>query len=97
MRDANVHLFIRVHRSVINADFIVQVGAGGAAGQANESDELATADAITRADGKTGEMSVAGADAVAMLDLNQPPVTTHGFSFGDNAVSGRNDGMAVIR
>ena len=97
MRDAQSQVFLRVHRSVIDADFIVQVGAGGAAGQANESDELATADAITRADGKTGEMPVAGADAVAMLELNQPPVTAHGFSFGNYTVSGRDDGMAVIR
>ena len=54
----------------------MQMGAGRAASESNVSDKLATADVIARADGKSGEVPVAGADAVAMLELNQASVTT---------------------
>ena len=81
-------IFIGIHGGIADAHFIVQMGAGAATAQSNIADGIAPANRLSGGHGKSGEMPVAGADAVAVLDLNQAAVTAHDFGFGDAITEG---------
>lgn len=62
--------------AVAEQDFVMKVGAGGAAGAAHIGDQLVTRHAVADLGGQTAGMGVAGDIAVAMIDFHHIAITT---------------------
>ena len=67
LRGGGAEIFVGIDGDVLDADLVVQMGRGGAAGGADVSDDLPAADVLAGGDGEAGEMSVAGGDAVSVV------------------------------
>src|ERR1700739_493245 len=68
MGDRNAEILIGVDRDVVDANFVVKMGTGGAAALADIADHVAAVHALSRGHGEAGKMAIAGADPVAMID-----------------------------
>src|ERR1700733_13616609 len=64
----DAEILVGIDRSVVNADFIVEMRTGRTSALAHVADHVAAMHALSSRDGKAGEMPVAGADAVAVVD-----------------------------
>ena len=71
------------------------MGRGDAAGCADVSDDLAAMNVLAGGDGESGEVAVAGGDAMAVIDGDEVSVAAHEFGEGDDAVGGGVDRGAV--
>src|ERR1700677_3284018 len=81
---------------VVDADFVVEMGAGGASALPNVADGIATVDVLSGGDSEAGKMAVAGGDAVAVVEHDGAPVAAEEVSEGDGAVGGGNYGRTYV-
>ena len=61
-------VLVGIDWSVVDADFVVEMGTGGASAHADIADGIATMDLLSRRDGEARQVSIAGGDGVAMVD-----------------------------
>ena len=90
-------VFVGVYGGVVDADLVVEVGAGGAAGAAYVADDLAADDSLAGHDAESGHVGVHGGDAVAVVEDDFLAVAVLGACFGDGGVSGGADREAELR
>jgi len=64
---ADSQVLVRIHRHILDTHLVVQMGAGGTAAPPDITNHVTTADALSNRSGEAGKVSVAGADAVAVL------------------------------
>lgn len=83
---------MRIDGSIANADFVVEVVAGGAPTVSDVAYDLASNDGLTGHDGVTGEMAVDGFDAMAVIDDDGLAVAVGAVGELDGAVAGDADG-----
>lgn len=76
---------------VVDADFVVEVRAGGAAALTFVADDVAALDFGAGFDVEAGEMGVPGGDARAVVDDDNAAVAWADISFFDDAVAGGAD------
>src|SRR5579864_4084932 len=89
--DRNAQVLVRIDRCVVDADLVMQVRPCGAAAEANVSDHIATIDVLARPDCVARQVTVAGADPVAMIDHDGLAISTHEVAERDHAVRGSNN------
>jgi len=82
-------VFVRVDWSSVDANFVMKVWSRAAAAQANVTDGVAAMDFLTRNYGKAGKVSIAGADAVAMVNGDRPAISAAKIGVLDNSVRWR--------
>ena len=58
--DGDAEILVGIDRGVVDAHFVVEVGTGRASAGPNIADYVAAVDVLSRSDGKTREMAVAG-------------------------------------
>src|SRR5882724_451635 len=87
---------MRVHRSIEDADFVMQVLSGAASALTYVADRVATVDQLTGAHGKAGEMSVQRGNAVAMVNQDRPSVAVHEIREAYDSVCRSQDAGAVV-
>src|SRR4051812_35098234 len=93
--EGHAQVLIRIDGRVVDADLIVEVGAGAASAKSDVADSFAFVDALSGGDIEARKMSVAGGDAVAVIDLDEVSVAAHVTGIDDDAISRRNDRIAV--
>ena len=72
--DRTAQVFVGIDRRVVDADFVVDVVAGRAAGVADIADDLSANDGLSSGDGESVHVAVARLDTVAMVDPNHATV-----------------------
>src|SRR4029077_2289427 len=93
--DGHAEIFVGIDRGVVDANFIVEMGAGGASAQANVANGVAAMNLLSGSDGKAGEVAVAGRDAMAMVHRDQFAVSALEIREGDYTV-GRCDHRVAV-
>src|SRR4051812_32259805 len=91
----DAQVLIRIDGRVVDADFVVEVGAGAASAEADVADDLASVNALTRGDSEAGQVSVTGGDAMAVVELDEVSVAAHVAGVDDDAIRRRNDRITV--
>src|ERR1051325_4620202 len=82
----------RIDRAPVDADLVMEVAAGRAAGRAHQPDQVAAVDALAGLGDALREVAVAGLDALAVVDLDHVAVAAIvPFGAVDDAVGGRID------
>src|SRR5579883_1433196 len=80
---------VRIHRRAADADFIMQVRPGGAAGGAHTAHDVAAAHFLAGANVNLGKVRVIGLDAAAVVNHDQPAVAAADpFGMRHDAVRG---------
>src|SRR5450756_97278 len=87
-------VLVRVYRRVVDADFVVDVVAGGAAGVSDVADDLAAHDRLAGGNGESAHVAVAGFDAVAVIDTHHAAIAVFEAGRDDDAVGGGADGSS---
>src|SRR5579862_5465298 len=77
--DRHPEVLVRIHRSVIDADFVVEVGPGGPSAFSDIADQVASLHSLPNRNGEAREVTVARADAVSVVDYDRLAVTAHGI------------------
>ena len=95
MGDRDAKVFIRIDRSIVDADFVVKMRAGGASAETDITDRVAAMNMLPRRDREAGEMAVASRDAVAMIHHDGLTVSAKEVGESDYAIGGGDDGMTV--
>src|SRR5450631_3585658 len=93
--DREAQVFVGIYRSVIDADFVMEVRAGAAAALTDESDGVAAMHVLAGHDGKVRQVAVACRDAMAVVDHDGASVSAHEVGKGDDSVGGRHNGLPV--
>src|SRR5574341_2453499 len=83
--DGEAQVLVGVHRRVVDADLVVQVGSGGAAAEADVADGVAAAHALAGGHGEGGQVPEAGGGAVAVVDDHHAAVSAEEFGADDQA------------
>ena len=91
MRISGAQIFVRIYRDIINADFIVKVRPGAAAGVADVADCVASMDFLAREYRQALHVPVAGGNAVPMIEDDSAPVSAHEVGKHHSSVGRRND------
>jgi hypothetical protein len=94
MRDCHAEVFVGIHRRVVNADFVVEVGTGGATAQANVADGIAPADMLPSDDGEIGKVSVPGGDAMTVVNHDRAAITAKEIGECDVSIGRSNYGLS---
>src|SRR5438309_7660759 len=66
--DGGSEILVRVDGGVADTNLVVEVRTGGAAAHADISDDLASDHGLAVHDGESGHVSIAGLDAVAVVE-----------------------------
>src|SRR4051794_8749657 len=72
--DAGAQELLRIHRVAVDPRFVVQMRTGRAAGGADRADHLSDPDKIADPDVDLRQMTVAGRQAVAVVDLHHAAI-----------------------
>ena len=75
--DGEAEILVGVDGSVVDADFVVEMGSGAAAAEADESDGVAALDVLSGDDGEVCQVAIAGGDAVAVVKDDGASVASH--------------------
>ena len=89
----DAEILVGIDGRVVDADFVVQVGAGGASAHANVADGVAAMDLLSGRDSESRKVAVASGNAVAVIDHDGFAVSAQKVGEGYYAVGGRDDGM----
>ena len=86
MCNRHAEIFVRVDRSVVDADFVVKVWTGRASAQPDVSDCIASPHMLPGNYRKVCEMAITRADAVSVINHHCATVAAHEISEGDRAI-----------
>ena len=67
--------FVRIHRRVVDAHFVVQVRSGAASAESDVADDLSPTHRLPVGNRESGQVTIAGGNAVAVVDLDHAAVT----------------------
>lgn len=86
----------RVDGIAVDTDLEVQVCAGGAAGGTHVGDGVSAQNRRTSAHAKAREVSIAGKDAMAVVDLHHIAIALPPADIDDPSRSGGEDGLTIV-
>src|SRR5579863_8065880 len=95
MRHRQPQEFVRVHWSVVDAYFVMQMWTSAATAQPDISDGISPAHILPRNDRIAGKMPVAGGDSVAMVESDGASVSAHEVGERNHAVGGSDHRLPV--
>ena len=79
-------VLVRIDWSVVDADFVVKVGAGAATAESDVTDGISAVHMLGRNDCEVGQVTIAGADAMAVVEDHSAPIATHKVCKHDHAI-----------
>ena len=94
--DCNTEILVRIYWGIVDADFVVKMGSGGASALAYIADDVSAVYALASRHGVTGKVSVAGADPVSVINHDGLAVAAHDITEGHDSVGGCNNLGAVV-
>src|ERR1700676_2438764 len=83
-------ILVGIHRSVVDADFVVEMGSRRASAEADVADGIAAMDVLSDSDGEARKVAVASGNAVSMVNHDSATVAAQEIGEGNGAV-GRSD------
>src|SRR5579863_3077415 len=86
MRHGKPQELVGIYRSVIDADFIMQVWPRAATAQANIPNRVAAADVLSGDDRIACQVPVAGRDSMTVIEGDSPSVSAHKVGEHHNAI-----------
>jgi hypothetical protein len=86
---------MRIHWSVINANFVMQVRTGAATAQPDIANCVAPAHKLSGNDRIAGKMAIAGGNSVAVVKGDSPPIPTHEVGKSHHAIGWGDDRLAI--
>jgi hypothetical protein len=93
--ERHAEVLVGIDGSAIDANFVVEVWAGGTAALADVSDDITALDSLARGYGEAGEVAIARADAASMVHHDDLAVAAQGFGCDYDSIRGCNDLLAV--
>src|SRR5256885_1443168 len=82
---------MRVHRRVVNADFVVEVRTSAAAARSYVADDVAAMNGFTFSGCISGHVSEERGDAMAVIDDDRASIAVDIVSRSDSAIGGSDD------
>ena len=82
---------MRIHRGVVNAHFVVEVGPSTATAEANIADGIATVYLLSGNYSEVCEVPESSRDPVSVLDYYGAAITTHKIGEDDDAICRANN------
>src|ERR1051326_468473 len=95
VRDVDAQVLVRIDRSVVDANFVVEVRTGRAAALADIADHVAAIHSLSSCDRIAGKVAVPGADAIAVVDDDGLAVAAHHLGDRHDAIRRGNNPGAV--
>src|SRR5580658_191833 len=95
MGDGHAEVLVGIYRSVIDADFVVKMRPGGASALSDIANHVAAMHCLACRHRETGKMTIAGADAVAVIDHDCLAIAAQKIAKCDHPV-GRGDNRGAI-
>lgn len=90
------HVAPGVDGGIVYADFVMNVGTGGATADAGVADDFTATDVGAGHNGKRRKVRVEGGDAETVLDDHEASVARVSFSGGNDAVGSYVDRLAIF-
>src|ERR1700724_2611800 len=88
VRHGQPQILVRIHRGIVDADFVVEVRSCRASAQADVADGIAAMDVLSGSDGEARKVAEAGGDSVSMVDHHGATVAAQEISERNGAVGG---------
>src|ERR1039458_4247354 len=79
----HAEILVGIDWSVVDADFVVEMRAGGASAHDDVADGVAAMDLLSGRDREAGKVAIAGGDGMAVIDHDGFAVSAHEVSEGD--------------
>src|SRR5438105_12048484 len=80
MSEGEPQIFMRIDWSVVDANFVMEVWTSAATAQTNVADGIAAMHVLSGSDCEIGQVAVASADPVTVVDHDGTAVATHEIS-----------------
>ena len=91
----HAEVLVGIDGGTIDANFVVEVWAGGTAALADVSDDVTALDSLARGYSEAGQVAIARADAASMVHHDDLAVTAQRFGGDYDPIRGRNDLLAI--
>ena len=95
MRKGESQILMGIDWSVVDTNFVMEVWSGAATAQTNKADRIATMHVLSGSDGEVGQVAVAGADPVTVVDHDGTAVAAHEVSKDHHAIGGRHHALTI--
>jgi len=86
-------VLVRIHGRVVDADFVVKMGTGGASAEADVAEDIAAVDVLAGGYAEAGEVAVAGGDSVAVIHRDSAAIASEEVCKRYCAVGGGQNGL----
>ena len=97
VRYRQAQILMRIDGSVVDADFVVEVGTSAASALADVSDRVSAVYVLAGDAGEAAQVTIANCgNAVAVVHNHGASVAAHEVGKHDHAISGRKYGLAVV-
>jgi len=93
--ERHTEVFVRIDRSVVDPNFVVKVRTRGASAFAYVPNQITTLYSLPRGNRKSRKVTVAGADAVAMVDHDRLAIPAHSIGERHHTVSRGDDRVSI--
>lgn len=88
-------VFVGIDWGIVDANFVMQMGSGAAAAQADVSNGIAAVNVLANSHSEVGQVSVAGCDPVAMIHHKRPSIAAEEIRKQDHAVRGSDNWLSI--
>src|SRR2546423_13444028 len=93
-RPDGAQIFVRIHRGVVDANFVVQMRAGAASARSDIAEDVATVDRLAARNSISGHVSEQRRDSMSVIHDYRASVAVHEADCPDSSVSRRDDWRA---
>src|SRR6266446_10763549 len=97
MGEGESQIFMRINWSVVDTNFVMEVWTGAATAQADVADSIAAMDVLSGGHCEVGQVSVASADPVTVVDHDGTAVAAHEIRKAHHAVGGSHHALTIRR
>jgi hypothetical protein len=93
--NGHTEVFVRIHRGIVDADLIMKMRAGRASTLSHEAYDVTAVHRLSRRHREAGKVTVAGADAVAVVDHDRLAVSAEDVAEDNNPIGRSNNRGAI--
>src|SRR5205085_8197332 len=94
VRHRHPQVLVWVNGGFIDADFVVEMRTGRTSAQSNVAENIAPVDELAGCNCKARQMTVAGRNAVRVIDHHRAPVATQEVGKSHRTICGSQNGLA---
>src|SRR5438309_1956285 len=93
--EGSPHVLVRIHRYIIDMNFVMDVWSGAASAQSNVADHVTALHSLSYRDGEARHVAEERGISVAVIEYHGAAVSIAHLSFFHQTISRREDGLAV--